>query len=492
MYAALHIPDFTVTAALRGNGRARQLPSAILSVKTPGASQEKLPLLSINEAARFTGIQTGWPLNRALIRCPNLNVIARDQNAEAALWDELVGLGESLAPDLEVTAIDAVVVDLSSRRKPVAEVLKSLSIADAEIWYACAETPDLAHLAARHEMTGGRVIVPRDLITLPLSILSFLSGKHDPMVLLELWGLKTLGDFMALPRQALVERLGPEPGRWHDLLHGKNCRLLRLHRPPESLAQRFDFDDAVFSLDPLVFVLKRLLHTLAGRLAARHLAANCLIFRLQLESGEEMERRVRLPEPQTAVEAMLSPLQTLLESLQLESLVAAIHLDAETTFATAAQREWFGKQLPQPERWSETLAKLEAMLGPGRVGIPIAAKSFKPDSFTLYPAAGATLDIPVVSSRPECPVPLHRFRPPRSIAVAYESRDNQPWPLALLNGPHAGEIIDRRGPFKFSGDWWDPGDSWQRLEWDVQVASRHLLRLVFQTPDSWQLEGIYL
>ena len=213
--------------------------------------------------------------------------------------------------------------------------------------------------------------------------------------------------------------------------------------------------------------------------------------RNDLESGENLERRVRLPEPQTAVEGMFSPLQTLLESIQLLSAVVSLDLDAETTFATAAQREWFGKQLPQPERWSETLAKLEAMLGPGRVGIPIVSNSFKPDSFTLHPAAGLKPQIPALSSPPDCPVPLHRYRPARSISVAFETRDNQPWPLALLNGPHPGEIIDRRGPFILSGDWWDPADSWQRLEWDVQVTSRHLLRLVYESPDHWKLEGEY-
>jgi protein ImuB len=278
-------------------------------------------------------------------------------------------------------------------------------------------------------------------------------------------------------------------GRWHDLLHGKTCRLLRLHRPPESFGQVFDFDDGVISLDPMIFALKRLLHTLAGRLASRHLAASRLDFRLVLESGGEMARQVRLPEPQTAVEGMLAPLQTLLESLRLESPVITLQLDAETTFATAAQREWFGRQLPQPERWAETLAKLEALLGAGRVGIPVPAESFAPDAFTLHPAAGTAVSGKLFS--PDCPVPLHRFRPAREIAVAYETRGRQPWPLALLNGPHPGEIIARRGPFPASGSWWEPVDAWQRLEWDLQLASGHLIRLVFQTPDHWQVEGVY-
>jgi protein ImuB len=484
MFAALHIPDFPVVAAMRACPTMRDFPCAILETKAAQAVQEKLPLLSINSAARTAGISAGWPLNRALVRCPDLRVLARDLTAEAALRDELIFLGDSLTPDVEITAADTVLLDLSSRTTP-----DFSTTFEVEIWQARALTPDLAHLAARHQAACGKTISPGDLAPLPLAILASLAQKSGSLALLDLWGLKTLGDFMKLPRQALIERLGPEVGRWHDLLHGKTCRLLRLHRPPESFGQTFDFDDGVISLDPMIFALKRLLHTLAGRLASRHLAASRLDFRLMLESGGEMARRVRLPEPQTAVEGMLAPLQTLLESLRLESPVVTLQLDAETTFATAAQREWFGRQLPQPERWAETLAKLEALLGSGRVGIPVPAESFAPDAFTLHPAAGTA--VTGKSFLPDCPVPLHRFRPAREISVAYETRGRQPWPLALLNGPHPGEIIARRGPFPASGSWWEPVDAWQRLEWDLQLATGHLIRLVFQTPDRWQVEGVY-
>lgn len=488
MFAALHIPDFPVVAALRVRPDDGW-PCAVLAAPSGQDAEAKFPLLAVNSAARRTGIDRGWPLNRALVRCPDLRVISRDPLAEAALRAELIGLGESLTPDLEITSEDSVLLDLSLRGKPVDAALGAL---DPEIWQARAATPDLAYLAARHRLTRGQIISPADLAPLPLGVLGSLAPNHAELKLLDLWGLKSLGDFMKLPRQALVERLGPEPGRWHDLLHGKTCRLLRLHRPPESFSQSFDFEDAVIALDPLIFALKRLLHTLAGRLAARHLAASSLELELVLESGPPITRRIRLPEPQTATEAILPPLQTLLESLRLDAAVASLKLDVETSFATAAQREWFGRQLPQPERWAETLAQLEAMLGAGRVGIPVPPDSHAPNQFSLHPAAGAAVVVPEGMAFPDCPLPLHRFRPPHEIAVAFESRERRPWPLALLNGPHPGEIIDRRGPFPASGAWWEPAGAWQRMEWDVQLASRHLLRLVFETPDRWKVDGIYI
>ncbi len=490
MFAALHIPDFPIVAALRGDPQARSTPCGILA-PAGKLSDAKLPLLALNRAARETGIMSGWQLNRALIRCPDLRLLTRDPAAEAEIRGQLVRLAETLTPDLELASADSVILDLSSRRTSAEFELGELILSDAEIWHARAGSPDLAHLAASQEATRGRLVTPADVAGLPIEILGLVFRDNAPMSVLKLWGLRTLGEFMALPRQALCERLGPDVGRCHDLLHGKLSRLLRLYRPPESLAQSIEFDDPVISLDPVIFALKRLLHTLSGRLAARHLAARGVDLRLVLEAQPAVVRRIRFPEPQIAVECMLSPLQTMLDSLQLAGAVTALYLDAESTFATAAQREWFGRHLPQPERWAETLSKLEAMLGPGRVGIPVPPEPFTPDAFTLHPAVGASHQLPQRLARPACPVPLHRFRPPRVISVAHELRGRRPWPLALLNGPHAGKIIALRGPFPASGAWWEPEESWQRLEWDIQLASSHLLRLVFQTPDRWQLDGIY-
>lgn len=491
MYLALHIPDFQVVAALRNNPAVVDRPCVVLGIRGEGEPQEKLPVIAINQRARDAGIRCGWPLNRALVRCPDLSVVPPEPEAELALCHELVRMAESLGPDLEITRPDVVTLDLSSRRKPLGDSLDALELEDTAIWHARARTPDLAHLAAIHAGMTGTVLEHRDLTPLPLDLLGSVIHGQNLIDRLELWGLKTLGDFMKLPRQALTERLGPEAGRCHDLLGGKICRLLRLHRPPDSLAQSFDCDDSITSLEPLVFVVKRMLHVLAGRLGSRHLAARSLELQLQMEAGGCIARKITLPEPQSQVEGMLPPLQTFLESLRLDGAVSVLHLDAETTFATSAQREWFGKQLPQPERWAETLAKLEALVGSGKVGIPVPVDSYRADSFLVRPAIGSCSRMPQRQSRVECPVPLQRFRPPKPVSVAYEKREQHVWPLAVLNGPLPGEIKDWRGPFSSSGDWWQAGETWQRLEWDIQLVSLHLLRLTFQLPDQWQLDGVY-
>lgn len=466
-------------------------PAAVLAKPEGKEVHGKLPLLAVNRVARGAGVMAGWPLNRALVRCPDLRVLERDAEAEAGLRAELVKLADGLVPDVEITSADAVVLDLATRRRQVDEELLALEIDGAEIWHARAETPDLAYLAARDERLCGLVISPEDLEPLPLDVLGALGGRGGTVELLGGWGLRSLGDFMRLPRQALAERLGPEVGRWHDLLHGRTRRLLRLHRPPESLAGRFVFEDPVSSLEPVVFALRRLLHAVSGRLAARHLAARELELGLELETSDAVRRRLRLAEPQVTVEGMLAPLQVMLEEVKLSAPVVALELDAVASFATAAQREWFGRQLPQPERWAETLAKLEAMLGADRVGIPVPPGTHEPDGFSLHPAAGAGEVACDGSFLPASTLPLRRFRPPREVAVAHEEGGRFPDPLAILTGPYPGRITGKRGPFPVSGNWWAKERAWQQVEWDVRVESGSLVRLAFRVPGTWRVEGDY-
>jgi len=502
MYAALHLLDLPVTAALRDEPVEQRLPWGVLPVNRElDDKAAKLPLLAVNAAARTAGIAAGWPLNRALVRCPGLKIAQRMPEKEKLLLEEMIFLAESITPDLEISGPDTLLLDLYGSPAWLREALPKLHLRGATLCHAWAETPDLARLAALHENTRGRKILPVDLDRLEISLLRLLDGAEELLPLLEVWGVRTAGDYLRLPRQALAERLGPQAGHWHDLLHGRVQRPLRLHRPPESFAQEMDFEDAIHGCEPLLFLLNRLLHTLAARLEARHLAACALHLDLRLESGSGYTRSIRLPEPLTEAAAMLRPLQTLVEQLQLEAPIAGLRLDADATFPGSVQREWFRRQLADPARWADTLARLDGLLGAGMTGIPVPPDGYLSERSTLRPAPGSEAaalaeklpPLSPLSSQPESPLPLRRFRPAHPASVAHEIDDGMPRPLAVLSGPYTGEIVELRGPFSYTGRRWEAEDGgWKRLEWDVRLPKQKLLRLVCVLPDyQWQVEGIY-
>lgn len=498
MFAAFHLPAFPMAAVLRARPTLAAQPCAIMGngEGKRERDQANLPLLAINHAAQIAGLASGWPLNRALVRCPDLLICPREYEQETDLSEELLSLAESVSADCERTAADLVIVDLAQVPETRRRTLGVLEMLDVEVWRATAATPDLAHFAVLHGDAGSKLLTPDDIASLPIASLEHVAEGETFLLLLDLWGLNTLGDFLRLPRQALAERLGPRAGHWHDVLHGKTCRLLKLHRAPASFAQSYEFEEAIGTLEPLIFVLKRLLHTLAGKLAFRHLAAGSLSLTIALESGDIWQRDVRLPEPLTDGNDMLCPLQTLLDALRLNSAIKGVKLDAEVARPIAAQREWYGRQLPQPERWSETLARLEALVGSDRVGIPAPSVDHRPDHFLLHRAPTGTTESPVTMMKeearlPACSVPMRRYRPPVPVKVAAEMSGRVPVPHALLTGPEAGAIVDFHGPYARSGHWWESSTAWQRLEWDIQLDNHRLLRLAFLPPEQWQLEGAY-
>ena len=495
MFAALHLPALPVAAALQAMPECRHLPCAILAMETDIAdsAKSKIPLLALNTAAAGTGIAPGWPLNRALVRCPDLRLLPRHPEQETRLLARLCELAESLSPDLEITRTDLVIIDLC-RAGRHRDSWRHTTLDDLTVRHAAAQTPDLAHLAVLNPALDGQLLTRETLEALPLETLHDLARGEPFLHPLADWGLRQLGDFMKLPRQDLVARLGPRAGHWHAILHG-DCRLLRLHRPPESLTQSFEAEEPIATLDALTFVIKRLLHALSARLHARHLAACRLSILLQLDRSGSWQRHIRLPDARSHTTDLLRPLLTVLDGLTLENPVTRIELDAEPAAPGSSQREWLGRQLPQPDRWPETIRRLEALVGIGRIGIPVPASSHRADAATLRPAPLSPDE--TVPLRPATPdpspataLPLRRFRPPPAVVVTTDPAQSPATPLAILSGPHRGRITRREGPFPSSGNWWQ--DGWQRLEWDIELESHHLLRLAFLPPVHWQLEGIYL
>jgi protein ImuB len=487
MFACLHLPGFPVEAALMQKPDLRPHPCAVLADESR-PDDPKSPLLAVNSVAWRHGIRAGESSVRARVHCPSLRFLPRDLAAEQTLHAILLESAESLSPDFECFRPDTLIVDLAH---------------PPEIWnppilhlrLALADTPDLAHLAAMAEsVSSGKAMTLEDFDPLPPAILqkAEVPGCHSFLPVFHLWGLRTLGDFRRLPRQEIAERMGPDAMRLHDILQGRICRLLKLHRPIETYVQIVHFESPLESLEPLIFQANRIFQTICARLEAKHLAAGRIRFELSFESSEPIARSVVLPEPQSSPAALLRPLHAVFETLRVPSGIVALELELEPVRPMAAQREWLGRQLRQPGRWADTLARLEALLGPGRVGIPQPEDSHRPDAFRLRPAMETGGEaVPESQVFPASPLPLRRFRPPLEVAVASTDSVSRPRPLALLSGPHAGPIRRLRGPFPASGDWWSPGSAWRRLEWDIELESRHLFRLVHLPPERWQLDGAY-
>ena len=314
---------------------------------------------------------------------------------------------------------------------------------------------------------------------------------QEIFAILHKWGIHTVGQLAALDKEQLGARLGPEAIRMWERANGRSSRLLKLIRPPESFEESFEFEREIETAEPLLFMLRRFLEQLAVRLAAIYLVAKELTLRITFASKQSYQRVFKIPQPTNDVDLLFRMLQTHLENFRSEHPIVAVALTAQPIKAAGEQFGLFETTLHNPHQLSETLARLTALLGGDRIGTPVLEETHRPDAFRMQPFSWA-----VVSAVPSGETPhtlrtahataaVRRFRP-AVFASVLQDEDN---PAHVHSAKMSGKIIEQRGPYLLSGNWWDE-KAWRRAEWDLQLENGELVR-VHESEGTWRLDGIY-
>src|SRR5215510_8340764 len=325
---------------------------------------------------------------------------------------------------------------------------------------------------------------------------------QEIFAILHKWGIHTIGQLAALDKEQLGARLGPEAIRLWERANGRSSRLLKLIRPPESFEESFEFEREIETVEPLLFMLRRFLEQLAVRLAAIYFVAKELTLRITFSSKQSYERVFKIPQPTNDVDLLFRMLQTHLENFRSEHPIIAVALTAEPIKPAAEQFGLFETTLRNPHQLSETLARLSALLGSHRIGTPVLEETHRPDAFRMQPFSwqlnyaadngGRSSATPGSQREARRSSPLHilcpalrRFRPAGSASVLQDEEI----PTHVRSGEISGKIIEQRGPYLLSGNWWDE-KSWRRAEWDLQLQKGELAR-VRERDGVWKIDGVY-
>jgi len=376
---------------------------------------------------------------------------------------------------------------------------------DARIGIAA--TPSLALVAARVANPVMVALKAGEFVeTLPIEALE---PPAEIREILRRWGVRTAGAFLALGKDKVAERLGSEALELFECVEARSIRPLKIVAPPENFAEQMDFEQEVETAAPLLFVLQRFVEQLARRLDALHLAVAELHLRLGLSSGAHYEHVFKIPSPSADVGTLFRTLQTHLETVRSESTIISVALAARPLPPETHQFGLFEVTLRNPNQFAETLSRLGALCGPDRVGTPVPEGTYKPDAFQIK-SPDFNGDSPhrqaALSSRGQAKEEirlvrrslgeggnpqsargpaLRRYRPPVTAQIEFR----QDRPAVVRSEVCRGAVLDCRGPFVTSGNWWDaPG--WSLEQWDVQTSDGALHR-VCRRGDGCFVEGTY-
>jgi protein ImuB len=407
---------------------------------------------------------------------------------------DLRALAFEFSPVVEQTAPDAVTLEISGLERLfgfpqeiASAMLSRASQMGIKPRLALASNPDAAIYAARG--FNGVSIVPEGdeakfLGSLPLTLLN---PSPELLETLERWGIRRFHELAALPPLGIAERLGEEGLRLRALARGEETRKLVPVEEPERFEDSIELEYPVELLEPLAFLLARLVNGLCLRLSTRALATNELRLRLELENRAWHERTLRLPVPSTDAKAFLKLLQLDLASHPPSVPVIRIWMGMRPLKPRAAQNGLFVPEAPEPVKLELTLARIKAIVGEQNVGSPELQDTHRPGAFRMTGAEGVAANRRA-SAGARNGLPRHAarmFRPPRAARVTLVS--GRPGFIAAEGV--RGKVVDLAGPWRSSGDWWTT-DEWARDEWDIALSDGALYR-IYCDPSGWFVEASY-
>jgi protein ImuB len=494
LFACIYVPDFPVEAILRIAPELREQIVVVLDGTPP-----MLTVIAANERARAAGIEIGMTKLQAEA-CPGMRLRRRSLVEEAAARDALLDCAHAFSPRVEDTNQqipssdgkprpgNTIILDIDGLDRlfgSPAMIARELSARvskmglTANIGIAC--NPDAAMHIARG-FSGVTVIPPgkeaERLESLPVSLL----GPSEEMLeTLERWGIRDFRCLAALPTVALSERLGQEGLRLQKLARGCAQRTLVPVQPATKFEEAIELEDAIELLDPLMFVLNRMLERICARLESRALAVTELRVKFEItgyedQSTEEQkasrsihQRTLQFPVPMQDSRTLLKLLQLDLAAHPPQGLVKKLFLAAEAAPPRFAQSGLFLPRGLAPERLELTLARLRGLVGDDRVGSPELLDTHAPDAFRMrsfHPQAGVRKSD---KTSQEQKTALRIFRPPLEAKV--QSKHGVPVRLFVKGQPH--QVTAVAGPWRNNGGWWTE-KAWTRDEWDLELRSEEL------------------
>jgi hypothetical protein len=388
----LFIPHLPLELALARSSEPFPLPGPLV---LGGRPWDPGTVIDASPDARALGVRRGLPLGSAHRLVPEATFIDPDPDADRAAvevaFEALGAFSPSLAgsSDPGDAAFGLFELGIDGLEplwgaEPVLVERIGLALRGAfpeEGQFApragVAGTRFAATIAAVGARAGSPVVVPPggEAAFLAPQPSGLLTTDPDVRARLTRFGLRRIGAVAELPGSALIARFGEEGARLHARSRGHEIDPFRPRRSAERLALGLPIEPPVEELEPLRFVLHRLVAALTTQLTTRGLAADRALLTVELDlafartgTSPRTEVEQRFPEPTADPEAIERLLFAHLERTPPAAAVAQLELELRGTAPAAGQQlPLFVPQAARTARLGWQLARLALTYGEDRV-----------------------------------------------------------------------------------------------------------------------------
>ena len=291
----------------------------------------------------------------------------------------------------------------------------------------------------------------------------------------------------ALPAGALSARLGQAGIALQRMARGVDAGPLVPDPDVPRFLERVELEWPIDGLEPLAFVLARLLEPLSAALERADRAAAAIHLDLRLVDRTAHARLLQLPAAMRDPKVLRTLLVLDLESHPPQAAIDIVSIEVDPAPGRVLQYSLLERARPSAETLATLTARLGALVGESRSGQPVLLDSHGPDAFEMRrfaPDAPATLPVasavrrtispndPVASAfrrkNPFASAVLRRFRPPMAIRVVVE-RGRPRHVFIDRRGMPGGHVEQCAGPWRSSGAWWKE-EIGRAAEWGVPAV----------------------
>ncbi|MCI2958632.1 DNA polymerase Y family protein [Agromyces atrinae] len=294
----LWCPDWPVIAAITAERLSPDAPVALI---------EKGLVFASSASARREGVIRGLRVREAQYRCPDVIVLPYDVALDARAFEPVLRVVEEAVPAVQVVRPGTLAMRARGPARYYggeAEAARALlaTVREAEAVEACVGVADgllAAEQAARAaiRVPGSDQAQPPVFIVAEGSAASFLAPLPVSLVttastatLLHRLGVRSLGEFAALPAADVLRRFGPEGALAHARAGARDgARVVPRSLPPE-FEITIDFEPPLDRIDSVAFAIRARADEFIDRMRAVRLVCTGLRVEVHDDRGQVSTR----------------------------------------------------------------------------------------------------------------------------------------------------------------------------------------------------------
>ena len=328
-----------------------------------GTSNRGVVSAASYEARRF-GVHSAMPIFQARQRCPDGVYLHPRMQRYKSISRRIMALLRDYTPLVEPVSIDEAFMDISGCEKLLGDVhtfgrgLKTRIRKTVHLTCSVGIAPNrfLAKIASDMDKPDGLTVIQPQNVTEFIAVLPI--GKvpgvgKKTLSVLQLLGIRTLGDVIQVPETTLLNKLGKYGGRLIDLSHGIDNTPVTPESKHKSVSSEHTLDRDTADSSLLKRHMLGQAQEVSSQLRKMGVRARTVTLKIKHADFRQVTRSVTVAAPVASANAIYALASQLLDNYELSEWVRLVGVGVSnlTNVQPPVQMDLFGDPHPRKENW---------------------------------------------------------------------------------------------------------------------------------------------